>query len=254
MGAVTLASCEKKRLISLGTSHPVYGCELGTYIRSKFSISGSKTIPKPTGDHEGSQKSKSSYSSFLDASRATSTKVSSHPFFHADLILKRDSKSEGSLVVDMAQSGFPVSLSSFLLSTVDVNLVQSRLHVASDCIVLPNLSESVSNSEIIHSTCMRCSTDFCSPSNAKFIACPSCDSLAIPKTRSSNFDPNRRYFGPVVPDYTNTWIGVTESLVHKNTRVGILHATMYNLTSPTPGVHKLPSPHPRLQWVIYPLV
>ena len=186
-------------------------------------------------------------------------------FVHADIIVKRNSKQQLSLLVDMHH--FPLrNLAGIYLSPVETVVSRSflsRVKLFDNDLVFPNLYRDLMSDAHIKFTCTRCNTTHAVIESliVDSITCktPHC----VPHTKYShpptNIHPggNRHYWGPVVPDLRNVWIGTIDQLTHRNGRVGILTTSIFRLFK-DPGVKSskimLPSPDPRVQWTVLPII
>ena len=201
-------------------------------------------------------------SSLVELFRSTSTDTSRHPFFHVDIILKRESRSEVSLLLDLKRVPISTKMRSFLLVQLDANVVRApslnRAHFFQPRLNFLSLSDSVANNEPISTHCEVCGgqTDFSPRHCSPVFACSKCPLIATPPPIEPNdFHLRRMYCGPPAPSLANVWLGVVEKFAHKNSsRVGIVGAKLYRLVrGGDEGKTKLPGPDARLQWVIRPI-
>ena len=185
-------------------------------------------------------------------------------FLHVDIVARRESKSEVSLLIDLGELTIP-KLDSFFLFPVDPNLVLSKRTSGQRrwqrSLVFHGLGDSIAEDSPIIATCSDCqtTTHFDSPSDfdCSNPTCPSRTAYGSP--RDLHPGGNRRYFGPVVPNMGRVWVGVTEKLERRSDNVGILSATVYSLFHDSTDVNrqgrvslKFPTASPRLQWSIFP--
>ena len=185
-------------------------------------------------------------------------------FVHVDIIARRESKSEVTLLVDL-QTWDRSNLGMFFLCPVDQNLILSprvsgkRLWASS--LEFNNLATNVQEDLPISATCTSCLTTstFDSPENylCSNLECHS--SIPPPPPHDIHPGGNRRYFGPVVPNIGRVWIGVTEKYERRTDRVGLIKATVYCLFHDQADVNrrgrivrKFPTASPRIQWAIFP--
>ena len=189
----------------------------------------------------------------------------SSDFVHVDLLLKRESKMQVSILIDMAIQNNE-QLVGFYLAPVDATVTHSFLSKAlgySQSLRFIDLSRRLMNSDELETHCIRCdrrhilSESDCVGVN---ISCctPGCVDSVQPSLDSSlHPGGNRHYWGPTVPDLRNVWIGHIDQIAHKNDRVGIISASVFRLFRDPANTSRritLPSPDPRVQWAILPII
>jgi len=183
---------------------------------------------------------------------------------HVDIIAKRQSKSELTLLIDKESDPIPNNLHSFLMSPVHQNLILSpRLRNVREwqkSMSFPNLAHAIDMDLPVQSICHDCDT----VSLGDTFACASMDCKGRTSlhqvTASINPGNNRQYFGPVVPTLGRVWVGVVDKMIHRNERIGLIQATVYSLFHDQADVNrrgrvalKFPNANPRIQWAIFPI-
>ena len=185
-------------------------------------------------------------------------------FSHTDIIARRESKHEVSLLLDLSTKASP-RITEFFLCPVEPNLAlsprTSEKRRWQTSLVFQNLIESVSEDGPIIATCSVCksTTQFDSPSHFE-CSSPDCAASAnFASLKDIHPGGNRRYYGPVVPHMGRVWVGVTEKLERRSDDVAILTATVYSLFHDQTDVNrrgrvslKFPTASPRIQWAIFP--
>ena len=194
------------------------------------------------------------------------TKLKSR-FIHADLLLKRDSKQQVTILVDTADLR-SVNFKHFFFSPIDFNVMRSKLSsLSSSCssLVLQKVPESLMEDLPIAVSCTDC--DFQNSirecelqTNPPILSRDDCKKVHH-KSNLSCLNPGggRTYYGPVVPSLRNVWLGSVEKFTQKkNERLGIIIATVFQiLKDPSAGRSKkiqLPSPDPLVQWTMLPIL
>jgi hypothetical protein len=212
--------------------------------------------------HRISTASRSQLQYLFNSSRAPTVRSD---FVHADIIVKRNSKQQLSLLVDMHH--FPLkNLAGIYLSPVETVVSRSslsRVKLFDHDLYFPNLYRDIMSDAPIHFACTRCKKTHAVVENSigDSIVCKT--PLCVPSTNFSNpptnIHPggNRHYWGPVVPDLRNIWIGTIDQLTHRNGRVGILTTSIFRLFK-DPAIKSskitLSGPDPRVQWTVLPII
>lgn len=189
---------------------------------------------------------------------------------HADLLLKRASKQQITLLVDMNDISVEnLRRRGFYLFPIDAVVSRSNLNrVASidRSLNFQRLSESLSAESVITASCARCAGEMrWNEESLGFNTSMACGTLnCTPQLKncspvhSLNPGGNRHYWGPVVPNLRNVWTGSVDQLTAKRgDRVGILNATVYQIFRDPSTTRsrkiQLPSPDPRVQWCLFPI-
>lgn len=188
---------------------------------------------------------------------------SSSLFLHADVVARRESKCEVTLLIDLDSLAVP-KLDVFFLCPVDVNLTisprTSGKRMWQNSLVFKDLAHSVLLDQPIKATCSVCDTSSEFSTQEEDYRClnPTCavSSRICPEIHPGG---NRRYFGPIVPDFGRVWVGITEKLERRSDRIGLIKATVYSLFHDPADVNrrgrvvlKFPTASPRVQWAIFP--
>lgn len=258
---IALTSAEVKRIIRLVGYHPL--------VSDQAKLELLESINRTYGPLPSLRQKLKSYSDLamhnLVQFCSTREIQSSSQFQHADIIARRESKCEVTLLIDLAHLDF-LKLDAFLVCPVDKNLILSartsgqRLWQPS--LIFKHLADSVTLEKHITAQCSACHTETVFRDiNADYC----CSNLECPALPASRLIPeihpggNRRYFGPRVPDFGRVWIGITEKFEHRSDRIGIIKATVYSLFHDPADVNrrgrvvlKFPTASPRVQWTIFP--
>lgn len=185
-------------------------------------------------------------------------------FHHVDLLLRRDARSEVSLLVDLHSEKLDPRLRGFYLAPIESAVSRSGLSAVryfQPSLVFRDLPGTVTNNGTAVADCSACGiqTRFVPGSGAALVCSnPECAPSKIPDMVQDTFHPggNRHYYGPAVPNMRNVWVGVVDKFTHQGGRVGILNATIFQLfhdpSVKRPKNPKLPSPDPRVQWCLLP--
>ena len=199
--------------------------------------------------------------------QSTNTRVDSR-FIHTDLLLKRDSKQQVTLLVDGNSFG-QSDKKGFYLCPVDTAVTRSNLRWADSfdrSLVFLNVTHSLAETSTIVARCDRCGRNsHWNESMLNSYASIKCqtvncnpDLIHLEKSSSLNPGGGRNYWGPIVPNLRNVWLGLVDNFRCKRTdHVGILTATVFRIfKDPSSGRSKkvnLPNPDPRIQWCILPI-
>ena len=250
VASVSLTPGESARISRLAASHPFFGT--ATISR----------LGKTPGDENRTLRSRETLCELVgQLSRATNP----GRFAHVDLLLRRDAKSEVSILVDLKHERIDPKMEAFYLAPIDSSVSRSALSFVTyfqPSLVFNNLAESLLKDSPVVADCTDCGRQsVCVPGTSKHILCcnPACAPSHIPPPLGKDFHPggNRHYYGPAVPNMRNVWIGQVDRFVHQKSRVGIINATIFQLFH-DPSVRrpknvKLPYPDPRVQWTLLPI-
>jgi hypothetical protein len=186
-------------------------------------------------------------------------------YIHTDLLLKRDSKQQVTMLIDKTEAE-KTDMTSFYLCQVDTSVTKSILSRANGfdkSLIFINLAETLGNESPILASCTRCGQISQWTENVPSYICQTAnctpDILSYSKQSVLNPGGGRHYWGPVVPNLRNVWMGLIEKKTKTNRTdsLGILTATVFQvLKDPSSGRSKkvnLPSPDPRVQWCILPI-
>jgi len=242
---------DTRKILDLVTSHP------GVDIDQLHDIlSGDRLLANRSS--ENSAIARNTFSEL--ASQTRQTKVRSR-FIHADLLLKRDSKQQVTFLVDTTdlKAG---PFSNFLLCPIDSAVVRSsfsKFRSNCDSLVIHRLAESLMNELPISISCDHCGMhSTLAESDLIDFACPE-DTPAPPPLGHHILNPGggRTYFGPIVPNLRNVWVGSMDKISHKRgERIAIAIATVFQILKDPSAVRskkiQLPSPDPLVQWTILP--
>jgi len=255
---IELSSTETKRIVRLVGSHPLL--ELNT--RSDLVSSIDRLygpIPSLVENLDAlGRRSRDNLSTLLESTKTQNLSQ----FNHVDIIARRESKCEVSLLLDLTNLNIPKP-DIFFLCPVESNIVLSQRtggkRLWQSSLIFQRLADSITNDELIQAVCSTCRTmtKFDDPQDFK-CSNPACESQSV----TANIDDihpggNRRYYGPAVPNMGRVWVGVTEKLERRSERVGILTATVYSLFHDSADVNrrgrvalKFPTANPRIQWTM----
>lgn len=189
----------------------------------------------------------------------------SSDFVHVDLLLKRQSKMQLTVLIDMAYQGNK-NMSGFYLAPVDSSVTHSYLSKAlgfSRSLRFIDLPHRLMLSDEVEVNCVKCdskhifSKSDCVGANVICTTAGCTDDVQPNLGSSLHPGGNRHYWGPTVPDLRNVWIGHVDQIAHKNDGVGIITASVFRLfRDPANTTRKitLPGPDPRVQWAIVPII
>ena len=259
-GDIRLSSAEIKRTLRHAGSHPLLGLTNREQLLS--------SIDQVYGPIPGLSQSMQDYGNRSNQNLFQlyhSRIYQSHgDFLHTDIIARRESKHELSILLDLSLKESP-RITEFFLCPVESNLALSPRTSGKrrwqTSLVFKNLIESVSEDSPIMATCSVCKSTMQFDSAPHF-ECSSPDCAASANSvslRDIHPGGNRRYYGPVVPHMGRVWVGVTEKLERRSDDLGILTATVYSLFHDNTDVNrrgrvslKFPTASPRIQWAIFP--
>ena len=247
---------ESRTLMKLCALHPLLGEDLFSRPANKSDTvlqNQLRTI---------NQRSRAALDEFVRQSREAGVKLN---FVHTDLLIRRESKSQITLLIDMHGCAISPRMDAFYLSPVDSVVCRSSLRRVlefQDSLVLHNPAASIMADQPLIITCNACgsrqSVDVSSALDR--IACSDaacCATARMLGTRDNGMHPggNREYFGPIVPSLSNVWVGRVDRFVHKQSRAGLITATVFKIFSDSKKSvkPKLPVPDPRVQWTLLPL-
>jgi hypothetical protein len=224
------------------------------HTRSKIS---SRTVSQ-TDITDGSTESRDTHRMGLVrfANQSVSPSVRSE-FMHVDLLLRREKRSQVALLVDMLEKGAG-RFTEFLIAPIDPRVSRSGFGNAKkfgSSLIFPNLVERLSKKQSVLGECQDCGKGTEFEESALAFMCSGCEGMSEEFRESIHPGGTRHYWGPAVPWMSNVWYGSVEKLVHKRSRVGIMTAFVCQVfRDPSVRRAKLPSPDPRVQWCLYPLL
>jgi hypothetical protein len=186
-------------------------------------------------------------------------------FKHVDIVAKRDSKSEVTLLIDFEADPIPDKMESFFLCPVEQNLILSprtrQLRVWQKSMSFPDLMHAIDFGDTVKGQCDICNTVTvfheantytCSQSD-----CSGRDDL-MKTVDSIHPGNNRQYYGPVIPNLGRVWVGNLDK-ISKRGRLGLINATIYSLFHDGTDVNrrgrvslKFPAASPKIQWALFP--
>lgn len=250
----TLPKREFLRISQLLAAHPDFHCD----------ILGNVGTCKPADTKKFTLLNSSSREAFKELVKQSDSSPVQSNFHHVDLLLRRDARSEVSLLVDLHREKLDPRLRGFYLAPIESAVSRSGFAAAryfQPSLVFRDLPITITNNGPVVADCSACGiqTRFVAGSGAALVCSnPECAPSKIPDMVPDTFHPggNRHYYGPAVPNMRNVWVGVVDMLTHQGGRVGILNATIFQLfhdpSVKRPKNPKLPSPDPRVQWCLLP--
>jgi hypothetical protein len=182
--------------------------------------------------------------------------------------VKRQSRSEVTLLVDLESDPISDKMELFILCPVEQNLVLSprtrNILVWQKSMSFSGLLHAIDDGNDIHGICDICGTksEFRGSQVVSYVcSVPGC--VGHKDSQPVSADPihpgsNRQYYGPVVPNTGRVWIGIVDKMSNRG-RLGLLTATVYSLFHDSADVDrrgrvalKFPTPSPKIQWALFP--
>lgn len=253
------SSADLRKLVKFAALHPDHGPDACAAVLDNMEQSTRKKLE--TVVTTTSRRSRATLDTFISQSHVSRVL---NDFVDVDLLVRRESRSQLTLLLDMHDANIDPKMDAFYLGAVDSVICRSEfrhVHSFQESLSFPNLAQSIINDRPISVSCSNCgsSSTFLLKDVKGRITCTNAacsDSSPFFDCSPHHLHPggNRVYFGPSVPNLANVWIGRVDKFVHKNSRAGILTATVFKLCSDSSNRKKipLPAPDPRVQWTILP--